>query len=159
MEEHRVCAGLPILGDEPEWAQSEAAIIQPREGARYPGPLVVLTGPATYSSAETFLVPLRSSGRAVLVGGKTAGSTGNPIYVDLPRGGNFRVVSKRDLFPDGTEFVGYGIAPDVAIEPTQRDLVEGRDPVLEAGVEAIEDWGRERLSKPACSAARGSSIR
>lgn len=124
-------------GNELEWEQSEPEIIEPRQGTRYAGPLVVLTGPATFSSAEDFLVPLADSGRAVLVGGTTAGSTGNPIYVDLPRGGKFRVVSKRDLFPDGKEFVGYGIAPDVAVEPTQRDLFEGRDPVLEAGIEAI----------------------
>jgi C-terminal processing protease CtpA/Prc len=127
-------------GNEPEWEQSSPAIIQPREGTRYLGPFVVLTGPSTYSSAEDFLVPLTSSGRAVLVGGTTAGSTGNPIYVDLPGGGKFRVVSKRDTFPDGTEFVGYGITPDVVVEPTQQDLFEGRDPVLEAGIDAIANW-------------------
>jgi carboxyl-terminal processing protease len=131
-------------GREPEWEQSDPAIVQPREGTRYLGPLVVLTGPSTYSSAEDFLVPLTYSRRAVLVGGKTAGSTGNPIYVDLPRGGKFRVVSKRDLFPDGKEFVGYGIAPDVAVEPTQHDLFEGRDPVLEAGIDAITNWASHR---------------
>ena len=131
-------------GNEPEWEQSDPATIQPREGTRYLGPLVVLTGPATFSSAEDFLVPLSYSGRAVLVGSTTAGSTGNPIYVDLPRGGKFRVVSKRDLFPDGKEFVGYGIAPDVIVEPTQRDLFEGRDPVLEAGIDAITNWASHR---------------
>jgi C-terminal processing protease CtpA/Prc len=141
-------------GDDPKWIRSEAALIQPREGLRYSGPLVVLTGPATFSSAEDFLVPLASSGRALLVGGRTAGSTGNPIYVDLPRGGKFRVVSKRDLFPDGTEFVGYGIAPDVAIEPTQRDLVRGSDPVLEAGVETIENWESLRGTRAAEAAGR-----
>jgi len=132
-------------GEDRKWVVSEPAVIQPREGRRFLGPLVVLTGPATFSSAEDFLVPLSHSGRAVLVGGTTAGSTGNPIYVDLPRGGKFRVVSKRDLFPDGREFVGYGIAPDVAIEATQRDLVEGRDPVLAAAVEVIENWDSVRM--------------
>ena len=127
-------------GNEPGWERADPAVIQPREGTRYLGPLVVLTGPSTYSSAEDFLVPLTSSGRAVLVGGTTAGSTGNPIYVDLPGGGKFRVVSKRDTFPDGTEFVGYGITPDVIVEPTQQDLFEGRDPVLEAGIDAIANW-------------------
>ena len=127
-------------GNEQEWEQSDPEFVQPRDGAKYLGPLVVLTGPATYSSAEDFLVPLSYSKRAVLVGSTTAGSTGNPIYVDLPHGGKFRVVSKRDAFPDGTEFVGYGIVPDVAVEPTQLDLFEGRDPVLEAGIKAITTW-------------------
>jgi carboxyl-terminal processing protease len=125
-------------GNEPEWEQSDPDIIQPRDGTGFLGPLVVLTGPSTFSSTEDVLVPLVASRRAVLAGSRTAGSTGNPIYVDLPGGGKFRVVSKRDLCRDGTEYVGYGIAPDVAVEPTRLNLVEGRDPVLEAGIEAIE---------------------
>ena len=43
---------------------------------------------------------------------------------------------------------GYGIAPDVAIEPTQRDLAEGRDPVLEAGVEAIKRMQLDATPSP-----------
>ncbi|MCK5148532.1 hypothetical protein KAR48_17385 [bacterium] len=127
-------------GRETGWEESAPYTIEPREGKRYNGTVVVLTGNYTYSSAEDFLVPLKHSGRAVLVGGKTAGSTGNPIYVVLPGGGQFRVVSKRDAFPDGTEFVGYGIKPDVAVSATQQDYLDGRDVVLEKAVEVIKNW-------------------
>ena len=68
-----------------DWIEGGPTIIEPRRGKRYSGPLVVLTGPATFSAAEDFLVPLQYSGRAVLVGEKTAGSTGNPIVVRLAR--------------------------------------------------------------------------
>jgi carboxyl-terminal processing protease len=85
-------------------------------------------------------VPLQYSQRAVLVGEKTAGSTGNPISVPLPGGGTFMVVSKRELFPDGREFVGIGISPDVPVHLTQQDLLQGTDPVLNKGIDVIRNW-------------------
>ena len=42
------------------WIEGGPTIIEPRQGKRYSGPLVVLTGPATFSAAEDFLVPLQS---------------------------------------------------------------------------------------------------
>jgi len=126
------------------WIEGGPSIIEPREGMRYSGPLAILTGPGTYSAAEDFLVPLQFSRRAVLVGEKTGGSTGNPIVVPLPGGGVFRVVSKRDMFPDGREFVGFGIAPDVEVHPTQKTLLEGTDPVLQKGIEVIRNWASHR---------------
>jgi len=122
------------------WIEGGPALIEPRKGKRFGGPLVVLTGPGTYSAAEDFLVPLQYSGRAVLVGQKTGGSTGNPIVVPLPGGGTFRVVSKKDVFPDGREFVGLGISPDVEAHPTQRDILQGADPILQKGLEVIKNW-------------------
>lgn len=125
-----------------EWLESNPAIIDPSTGKRYTGSLVVLTGPCTFSAAEDFLVPLKYSKRALLVGEKTAGSTGNPIIVTLPGGGIFRVVSKRDIFPDGTEFVGIGIIPDVEVKVTQQDIIGESDPVFNKAIDVIRNWGK-----------------
>lgn len=122
------------------WIEGGPTIIEPRQGKKYSGPLVVLTGPGTFSAAEDFLVPLQYSSRAIFVGEKTAGSTGNPIVVPLPGGGMFRVVSKRDMFPDGREFVGIGISPDVEVHFTQHDLLNGTDPILQKGIDVIRNW-------------------
>ena len=124
------------------WIESNPSLIEPRTGTRYAGPLVVLTGPGTFSAAEDFLVPLKYSKRALLVGEKTAGSTGNPINVTLPAGGIFRVVSKRDVFPDGKEFVGIGIIPDLEVKVTQQDIIDKSDPVLIKGIDVIKNWGK-----------------
>jgi hypothetical protein len=122
------------------WLEGGPSVIEPRNGKKYTGPLAVLTGPGTFSAAEDFLVPLQYSKRAVLVGEKTAGSTGNPINIPLPGGGRFMVVSKRDMFPDGREFVGIGIQPDVEVRPTQKDLLKGTDPILLKGIDVIRNW-------------------
>ncbi len=114
--------------------------MQPSDGPRFLGPLVVLTGPYTFSAAEDFVVPLDYADRAVFVGDTTGGSTGQPLMMLLPGGGSFRVCTKRDRYPDGREFCGFGIAPDTVVLPTVEDVREDRDPVMEAAVAAIADW-------------------
>ncbi len=122
------------------WLEGAQPVIEPRDGKRFSGPLVILTGPGTHSAAEDFLVPFQYAKRAILVGEKTAGSTGNPIRIPLPGGGMFTVVSLRAMFPDGREFVGIGISPDVDVHPTPKDLLTGTDPVLQKGIDVIRNW-------------------
>jgi carboxyl-terminal processing protease len=126
-------------GREPVWSD-ESHLVQPRDGKRYRGPLVLLTGGTTYSTAEDFVLSLRCSGRAVLVGGKTAGSSGNPMRVPLPGGGVFEVATFKAFYPDGREYVGIGIQPDVEIYPTREDIRSGTDPILAKGIEVIRNW-------------------
>lgn len=122
------------------WVEHAPYVIEPRAGKRHTGPLVVLTGPGTNSAAENFLIPLKYSKRALIVGEKTAGGSGNQVVAPLPSGGAFRVVSKRDMFPDGEEFVGIGISPDIQVQITREDLTKMRDPVLQKGIEVILNW-------------------
>jgi len=135
-------------GQPEEWFEMQPGKISPTDGPRYIGPLVVLIGSHTVSSAEDFVIPLDYANRALLIGSKTAGTTGNPLTVTLPGGGVFRVCSKRDSYPDGKEFVGFGIDPDITVEPTQQDIYEGRDPALAKAIEVISNWNRyEHLLK------------
>ena len=127
-------------GEPEEWHEEESGGIQPAEGKRYSGPLVVLAGHHTASAAEDFLVPLKYSRRAKIIGDVTAGSTGNPVTVQLPGGYILRVCSKHDSFPDGEEFVGIGIQSDILIKNTQKDVAEARDAVLLKAFEVIQDW-------------------
>ncbi len=131
------------------WFEGQPGVISPAQGRVYTGPLVVLTWHDTLSSAEDFLVPLDYAHRAVLVGGTTAGSTGQPMVVRLPGGGRLLVCAKHDSYPDGREFVGSGIEPEVKVEPTQADVVAGRDVILEKGVEVIRNWSIYRPVKSA----------
>jgi C-terminal processing protease CtpA/Prc len=134
--------------NQPEtWFQGDTVSIEPSERPRYGGPLVVLTGPNTMSTSEDFLVALDYSGRALLVGEPTAGTTGNPVNTRLPGGGILRVCSVRCTYPDGREFVGRGIQPDVLVHPTVAGIRAGRDEVLERALEAIREWDRyQRLA-------------
>ena len=123
-----------------EWYEESMGFVQPSPEKRFSGPLVVLTGHTTYSSAEDFVVPLKYSQRAKIVGDVTGGSTGNPLTVHLPGGYILRICAKRDSFPDGEVFVGKGIEPDIKVITTQKSIIENRDVVLEKAIEIIRNW-------------------
>jgi carboxyl-terminal processing protease len=122
--------------------QGDTVRIEPDARKRYTGPLVALTGPNTMSTAEDFLVPLDYSGRALIVGEPTAGTTGNPVNVLLPGGAVLRVCSLWSTYPDGREFVGRGIEPDIVVYPTVTGIRANRDEVLEKAIEVLGNWGR-----------------
>jgi carboxyl-terminal processing protease len=143
-------------GFDPEWEQGFLGdeYIQPRAGKRFLGPLVILTGHSTFSTAEDFIIPLDYSHRALLVGETTAGSTGNPRRVPLPGGGDFRVVTLRTTYPDGREWVGTGIRPHLEVHQSRQDVVEGRNAILLKGIEVINDWDVSSLKMGPQSSAK-----
>ena len=138
-------------GQEEKWHEGEHDPVQPGEESPFLGPLMVLIGPGTVSAAEDFLIPLHHSGRATLVGERTAGTTGQPLLIDLT-GGRARICTKRDIYPDRREFVGIGVIPDVEVHPTREDFANGRDAILEKGLEVLRTgsasmWAPEESDK------------
>ncbi len=132
-------AALRAWGSEQQWYEGEVYVIEPDTATPpFLGPIVALANAGTGSAAEDFLVPLHSAHRATLVGERTSGSTGQQVAVELPGGGKAIICSKRDTYPDGREFVGIGIIPDVEVQPTVDDIVSGRDPILEKGIEVLK---------------------
>lgn len=111
--------------------------------AHFRGPVAVLAGPRTFSAGEDFVVSFKLMRRGLLIGEATGGSTGQPLQFELPGGGHARICAKRDTWPDGTEFVGQGIAPSLRVAPTIGDVRAGRDPVVERAAAALRaDVGR-----------------
>ncbi|MEW6131233.1 MAG: S41 family peptidase [Acidobacteriota bacterium] len=125
-------------GTPDDWYRSEAGKSNPIGSKLYSKPVVVLTSPRTYSAAEDFAVAFEVMKRGKIIGEATGGSTGQPLFFSLPGGGNARVCTKRDAFPDGREFVGVGVQPDISVLPTLADFRAGRDAVLEAAVLEIK---------------------
>jgi hypothetical protein len=133
-------------GRKETWLKGDGSAIRPAAGKPFLGPVVVLIGPDTVSAAEDFVVAIHAAGRATLVGEKTAGTTGQPLIVRLPKGGSARICTKWDSYPDGREFVGIGVIPDVEVHPTQESLTAGRDAVLEKGLQVLaKQIGKDSL--------------
>jgi C-terminal processing protease CtpA/Prc len=124
-------------GREETWHKGDHGTIEPGPGEPFRGPVVVLTGPNTASAAEDFVVALHAARRATIVGRRTNGSTGQPLFIGLPGGGKARICTKRDTYPDGRDFVGVGVIPDVEVGPSPEDIAAGRDVVLEKGLEVV----------------------
>jgi C-terminal processing protease CtpA/Prc len=44
------------------------------------------------------------------------------------------------IYPGGEEYVGKGVAPDVEVHPTRKEIFEGKDLILAKGIEVIRNW-------------------
>lgn len=101
-------------------------------------PTVVLIGHGTASAAEDFLIYADKQKHMTKIGEPTFGSTGQPFMFDLVNGGSARICTKKDTYPDGREFVGYGIQPDINVQKTLNDYLENKDPALEKAIEFLK---------------------
>lgn len=117
----------------------------------YAGPVVVLQGQKTISSAESFALALAQCPQVTTLGDRTAGSSGNPRRVDAGAGIVASLPRWIDRTPDGTPIDGVGIAPRVKIETRPEDFQGDRDPVLAAALENLR-------SRPESEAAPADGV-
>jgi carboxyl-terminal processing protease len=100
----------------------------------FQGNLILLSNHGTGSAAEDFLVPFKDNRRATIIGETTSGSTGQPFFYQFNNNMAFWVSTKRAYFPNGTQFEGIGIKPDVEIHITREDLYKKTDLVLQRAI-------------------------
>ena len=110
----------------------------PMEDA-YQGKIILLTSAFTFSAAESFVVDMKESGNAILIGEPTAGDTGNrPRTFKTSHGTSFRIPTNPPAFsPKGFPLEGVGIAPDYLVKQTVSDYMEGKDTQLEFALQYI----------------------
>lgn len=101
-------------------------------------PTALLISHNTASAAEDFLIYAHNQQHMVKIGEPTFGSTGQPLAFELPGNAYARICTKQDTYPDGLEFVGVGIQPDILVRKTLAQYIENRDPVLEKAVEQLQ---------------------
>jgi len=102
-------------------------------------PTAILIGHNTVSAAEDFLIYADNQSHMIKIGEPTFGSTGQPMHFELPGGGSARVCTKKDTYPNGKEFVGYGILPDIEVKKSFEDYMENKDPVLEKAIQYLNE--------------------
>lgn len=126
-------------GDSQSWYgdQYDYKINNPDTTDYFHGPVIVLTSPYTFSAAEDFLAAFVQAKRGLIIGEPSGGSTGQPLFFRLPGGGSARICTKRDYLIDGTEWVGKGFTPDIYVAPTLRDVMAGKDTVLNKALEVL----------------------
>ncbi len=86
-------------------------------------PTIVLTNNYTGSAAEDFLIYLNNESNITRVGEYTNGSTGQPLQIDLPGNTTAWICTKRVTFPNGEEFIGSGIKPNIIIKRSLNDIL------------------------------------
>ncbi|MBD3337320.1 MAG: hypothetical protein GF355_17545 [Candidatus Eisenbacteria bacterium] len=136
-------------GRRQSWNERSPDAWEPAGDHPYTGGVAVLIGPQTGSAAEDFVAAFAALHRGVLVGAPTAGSTGQPLVYRLPGGGSGIVCTADVIGPDGREFVGLGIQPDIEARTTVEDLRAGRDAALEAALAVLQTRPGSMVRDPA----------
>ncbi|GIU18592.1 MULTISPECIES: S41 family peptidase [unclassified Shewanella] len=121
------------------WESGSMELLKAKESNNHIVPTYVLIGRYTASAAEDFLIYADELNHFTTIGEKTYGSTGQPIFFDLPGGGSLRICTKRDSYPDGREFVGYGITPHVTVNRSLEDIRAEKDIVLSVAIENLKE--------------------
>ncbi len=86
-------------------------------------PIKILMGEKTFSAAEDFLIYTMGNHNIIKIGQNSADSSGQPMLLQLPGGIYARICSKRDALPNGEDYIGIGIKPDIEISK-QEDAIE-----------------------------------
>lgn len=134
VDSSRGCPNSFINSNDDSQTPQVSRVISPSRNA-FQGRVILLVDGGCISACEDFVEPSKDSGRATLIGETTQGSAGAPFFYDFHNGMSLKIAVKRDYFPDGSEFEGVGIKPDVEVHTTIEDLKNGRDPVLEKALE------------------------
>jgi C-terminal processing protease CtpA/Prc len=108
-------------------------------------PTAILIGHRTASAAEDFLIYADNQQHMTKLGENSFGSTGQPFMFELPGGAMARICTKKDTYPDGREFVGYGVKPDIEVKMTLQDYIQKKDPVLDRALKHLK--GQKLASK------------
>lgn len=125
-EEHYIEKGVPLI----------PFSVEHPEIPKFEIPVVLLVNSNTFSASEDFAALFKAAERGIIIGTPTGGSTGQPVMTDLGFGYTARICARDEWLPDGTEFIGIGIIPDIIMEETP-EIFEDKDVVLDKALEVL----------------------
>lgn len=115
-------SGEPVL----DWG--EGSFAAPGRTNRFAGPVAILVNSGTHGSAEALAAALRSTGHAIVIGGKTAGEAAQLRDFPLSTGRVLRLAVAPVKTGDGLPIASDGVAPDISVltaaEAERRFLVD-----------------------------------
>ncbi len=126
--------------DAPEGAlighsSGDGDLVRPtRNPLRFAGPVYLLIGPQTFSSAMSCASAAKDYGLATLVGeetGEPVNATGEAFYVTAPSTGTAGLFTTKYFLAPKPHPDRQGVIPDIVVPTTLADRIAGRDPVLE----------------------------
>ncbi len=100
--------------------------------------MLVLVDGGSASASEILAGALKENGVAKLVGSKTFGKGSVQELVQLTSDTSLKITIARWLTPNGTNLSENGIVPDYPVELTDKNTMNGKDPIMEKAVELLK---------------------
>jgi len=107
----------------------------------FKGKIVYLVNESSQSALETIAWEGRINFHAILIGRPTSGALGRITWIPLPGKNRTRAAfSNFGLFSlDGTELQRKGIIPDIEAYPTMESIKAGKDEILSAAIDYVNN--------------------
>ncbi len=123
-----------------------------------PNDVALLVDGASRSAAELTPAALQEAGRALVVGEHTAGAVLISQDTVLPDGGRLTLSRADYVTSGGVRLEKRGVTPDIVVARTVEDRRMGRDPVLDAAIEALNRQEMARTSASASPVAQAEGL-
>ena len=111
--------------------------INPEGDFQFTSDIVVLTGRYTVSAGERFAIGAKILPHITVIGDTTANTQGSIMGREMLNGWNYTFTFERVLDPNGTNYEGIGINPDIYFQSDILDL-STQDIILEEAIAEIE---------------------
>jgi carboxyl-terminal processing protease len=103
----------------------------------YKGTVIALISEETMSQGELTAMTILKAPKSISIGTQTAGACGDVSTLPLPGGIEVLISGLGYYFPDYSPLQQHGIHPDIEVKPTIKDIVEGKDEIMERALEFI----------------------
>ena len=112
---------------------------KPRAAYLYDKEVVVLIDEHSQSASEYAAMLVQNGEKVTLMGENTVGADGYCLILPIP-GGNMVMYTACGIYtPDGGQTQRIGVSPDIEVKRTIQGIKEGKDEMLEAAVEYIQE--------------------
>lgn len=126
-------------GDYENFTPLEPQYIEPNQGIRYLGQVIILTNDKTASSAEDFTISLYQQENITTIGTNTSGMLSDMYGAELPNKISFTLSNQRYYSLDKQLLEDQGVPARIEIKNSKTDIVNGIDPVLIKALEFINN--------------------
>jgi C-terminal processing protease CtpA/Prc len=125
---HRVSAQRTEMSD------FVAQDIAPAGKVQFKGKVAVLTNRYSASATENFILSMKSFPNTMQIGDYSWGLSGtSPVFKQLPMGWSCRI-SSRLLCDANKQPITQGIAPDIFVQTSKSDSLNGKDSIIERAI-------------------------
>ncbi len=111
--------------------------INPREGKRFNGPVVLLTNRRSYSASTFFAQMMRVVPHATLIGDNTGGGGGIPVFGELPNGWHYRFSATQTITPED-QHIETEVPVDIRAAMLPDDEAQGIDTIIETALAYLQ---------------------
>jgi len=113
-----------------DFSEPKPIYLSPSSRNSYYGKVALLTNRSCFSAANDFTQTMKVLPNVVVFGDKTGGGAGMPLSSELPCGWSLRL-SVAPYMDVNMKYTEFGIDPDVRVDMTAEDELQGLDTIIE----------------------------